>query len=608
MGLEGIFVAVVIVVMLAVLATGRIATDLVMLGVVGLFVATRVITVEQAFRGFATTGLLTVAFLYVVATGLHETGGMTLLTSKLIGRPRTPLVAQARLMLPVMGVSAVLNNTPVVAAFLPVVRAIARTARVPASRLFMPLSFAAILGGVCTLIGTSTNLVVFALIEAYNARHDPPLPQLAFFTLTPVGAAVALVGLAYVLLLGRRLLPDRSAQESAAGEPRQYMIAMQVRPGSPVIGRTIEQAGLRHLPGLFLSRIDRAEASIVAVGPEEVVREGDTLLFVGALESVVDLQGFAGLVPVTDEAAVTHYRPKRRLVEVVISPDSPLVGSTIRDAEVRTRYGAVVVAVHRLGSTVPGRLGDVSLRPGDTLLLETDPGFARRHGQSRAFYLVSEVAGAAAPRLERAWIAIAILIGLIVVMSGSDLPVIRDLPIIGGMPEAAAAMCAALAMILFRCCTGPQARAGIEWSVLVVIGLSFGLASALENTGLASLLSGTLTDAAAPLGPWGLIGVVYLVTLMFTTLISNNAAAALMFPIAAGIASAGGYSFTPFAVTICLAASLEFMTPLGYQTNLMVMGPGGYRFGDFFRFGGPLTALSAIVSIALVPMVFPLSP
>ncbi len=606
MSLEAIFVAVVIVTMLAVLATGRIATDLVMLGVVGLFVVTRVFTVEQAFRGFATAGLLTVAFLYVVAAGLHETGGMNLLTSRLLGRPRTPVLAQTRLVLVVTAVSAVLNNTPVVAAFLPVVRALARVARVPGSRLFMPLSFAAILGGVCTLIGTSTNLVVYSLIESYNARHDAPLPQLSFFTLTPVGVPIALAGLAYMLLLGRRLLPDRSAQEAVAGEPREYMLAMQVRAGSPIAGRTIEQAGLRHLPGLFLSRIDREEASVVAVGPEEVVREGDTLVFVGALESVVDLQGFSGLVPVTDEGAVTHYRPKMRLVEVVISPDSPLVGQTIRDAEVRTRYGAVVVAVHRQGSSVPGRLGDIALRPGDTLLLETDPGFARRHSQSRAFYLVSEVAGAAAPRHERAWIAIAILIGLIAVMSGSDLPVIRDLPIIGGMPEAAAAMCAALAMILFRCCTGPQARAGIEWSVLVVIGLSFGLASAMENTGLASFVAGTLTDAAAPLGPWGLIGVTYLVTLMFTTLITNNAAAALMFPIAAGIAGAGGYSFTPFAVTICLAASLEFMTPLGYQTNLMVMGPGGYRFGDFFRFGGPLTALCASVSIALVPLVFPL--
>ncbi len=609
MGPEAIFVAVVIAFMLAALASARVGTDIAMLGVLALFIVTDIVKPEQAFRGFANTGLLTVAFLYIVVSGLQETGGMNLLTARCLGRPRTPLAAQARLLLPVTFASAFLNNTPIVAMFLPVVRDLARRARVPASQLFMPLSFAAILGGVCTLIGTSTNLVVFALIEGFNAEHrDHPLEQMSFLTLTPIGVPVAIAGVAYMLLMGRRLLRDRTQAESVEGEQREYTAAMRVSAGSPIVGRSIEQAGLRHLPGLFLSRIDREEASIVAAGPDEVLRAGDTLLFVGALESVVQLQAIAGLLPVTDESAMTHYRPKMRLVEVVISPDSPLIGRSIRDAEIRTRYGAVVVAVHRLGSRLPGRLGDVVLRPGDTLLLEASPGFARRHRQSRSFYLVSEVAGAAAPRHERAWVSVAILVGLILVMSGSDLPVIRDLPLVGGMPEVTAAMCAALAMILFRCCTGGQARAGIEWHVLVVIGASFGLGKAMENSGLASWVAGGMMSLAQPWGQWGLIGVLYLLTLMFTTLISNNAAAALMFPIAASIAGSGDYSFTPFAVTICLAASLEFSTPLGYQTNLMVMGPGGYRWGDFVRFGGPLTLLTAAISIALVPLLFPLSP
>jgi di/tricarboxylate transporter len=295
-----------------------------------------------------------------------------------------------------------------------------------------------------------------------------------------------------------------------------------------------------------------------------------------------------------------------RLVEVVISPESPLVGHSIRDAEIRTRYGAVVVAVHRLGARLPGRLGDVVLRPGDTLLLEALPGFARRHRQSKSFYLVSEVAGTAAPRHERAWLSVAILIGLIVTMSCADLPVIRDLPIVGGMPEVTAAMCAALAMILFRCCTGAQARAAIEWHVLVVIGASFGLGKAMEASGLSPFIARETMALAEPWGTWGLLGVLYAMTLLFTMLISNNAAAALVFPIAASIARSGEFSFTPFAVTICLAASLEFTTPLGYQTNLMVMGPGGYRWIDYVRFGGPLTLLTAVISIILIPLVFPL--
>lgn len=587
-----VLVAAALVGMLGLLATGRFGTDIVMMGVLALFLVTRIVTPEQAFAGFSNTGLLTVAFLYIVATGLQETGAMGLLTHRFLGRPGSTLEAQARIALPVAGMSAVLNNTPIVAMFLPVIRDLSRRTRIPASQLFMPLSFAAILGGCCTLIGTSTNLVVYSLISAHNAGNpEAKLENFSLWSLTPIGLPVAIVGMVYVFLLGRRLLRDRDDEGAHGSDLREYVTAMRAQPGSAVVGKTIEQAGLRHLPGLFLTRIDRETETVLAVSPDEVVRDDDVLVFAGALDSVVDLQKIRGLTPVADDLAVEHYRPRMQLMEAVISRASPLVGRTIRGAEIRTRYGAAVVAVHRLGHPLKGRLGDIVLREGDTLLLEAEPGFAKRYRTSASFHLVNALEGSATPRHERAWIAIAVLIGLIALMSSGTLPIIGDLP------EVVVAMVAAGAMILFRCCTGPQARAGIEWPVLLVIGTAFGIGKAMETSGLAAAAAQGVAMVAGNFGPAALLTTIYLVTLGFTILISNNAAAALMFPVALGVAGAGDLPFMPFALAVAFGASLEFMTPLGYQTNLMVMGPGGYRYADFLRFGGPLTLLAAVVAI-----------
>lgn len=587
-----VLVAAALVGMLGLLATGRFGTDIVMMGVLALFLVTRIVTPEQAFAGFSNTGLLTVAFLYIVATGLQETGAMGLLTHRFLGRPRTTLEAQARIALPVAGMSAVLNNTPIVAMFLPVIRDLSRRTRIPASQLFMPLSFAAILGGCCTLIGTSTNLVVYSLISAHNTSHpEAKLQNFSLWSLTPIGLPVAVVGMVYIFLLGRKLLRDRDDNTVHGNDLREYVTAMRAQPGSAVIGKSIEQAGLRSLPGLFLTRIDRETETILAVSPDEVVREDDVLVFAGALDSVVDLQKIRGLTPVTDDLGVEHYRPKMQLMEAVISRASPLVGRTIRGAEIRTRYGAAVVAVHRLGHPLKGRLGDIVLREGDTLLLEAEPGFAKRYRTSASFHLVNALEGSATPRHERAWIAIAILIALIALMSSGTLPIIGDLP------EVVVAMVAAGAMILCRCCTGPQARAGIEWPVLLVIGTAFGIGKAMETSGLAAAASQGVAMVAGNFGPAALLTTIYFVTLGFTILISNNAAAALMFPVALGVAMTSDLPFMPFALAVAFGASLEFMTPLGYQTNLMVMGPGGYRYADFLRFGGPLTLLAAVVAI-----------
>lgn len=586
-----------IVVMLGLLMWGRFGADLIVMGVLLTLLITGALAPREALLGFANEGVITVALLYVVAAALQETGAMSMMSRRLLGRPRTVLSAQARLIVPVTIMSSVANNTPIVAAFMPVLSRLSRQTGISPAKLFMPLSFAAILGGVVTLIGTSTNLVVAGL---YNAQRDraiaepspstDPLAQGAefgMFAVTPVGLPVAIVGVAYMLIFGRRLLPEGKGPAFDPDTARQYMTAMRVEPGSPVIGQNLESAGLRNLPGLYLSRIEREHETILAASPTDVIQAGDVLIFVGILNSVVDLQTIKGLTPITDDSQRDRQnRAANRLVEVVVSPNSPLINRTVRSALIRTRYAAVIVAVHRHGHRLAGKIGDIKLRPGDTLLLETGTEFAQRYKDSPEFHLVSELPGAAAPRHERAPIAILILIAMVVAMGFEVVPTV------------VAAMAGAGAMIITRCIRGPQARASVDLQVMVVIAAAFGIGKAMETSGLASLLADHLVNLASDWGPTGFLAVIFTATVIFTSVITNNAAAVLMFPI--GMEAALDRGIDPMAVAVCIAvaSSTEFSTPIGYQTNLMVQGPGGYKWLDYTRFGGPLTILCIVAGVA----------
>lgn len=585
--------AILLVGMIGVLIVKHYGTDIVMMGVLTACVLLGLLEPAQAVSGFANKGLATVGLLYIVAAGMKETGATTMLVSRLLGRPKSLLETQARLTIPVAGVSAFVNNTPIVAMFLPTLSGVARRGGFPASKLFMPLSFASILGGVCTMIGTSTNIVVADLLNTGAFQHAGDAVRMGMFTLTPIGLPIAVVGIVYMLVLSRRLLPEeRESRTGSVSAPRQYMAAMRVTDESGLAGKTIEQAGLRNLPGLFLARVDRDEASIVAVRPDEKLFAGDVLNFVGNLESVVDLQRKRGLVPVTDEQDAAGNRAVLTVTEVVIAASSPLIGRSIRDCGIRTRYNAVVVAVHRRGHRLTGKIGSIVLQAGDTLLLETDKDFIARHGESRDFYLATARAESAAPRHERAWVAFAIL-GLLVAAITTGL-----------MSPLAAALTAAGLTIITRCCTGPQARANVDWQVLVTIGAAFGIGRAMEETGTAGSVAHAIVGAVDSMGPVAILGVIYLITVVFTATMTNIAAAVLMFPIAMTTAGEAGLNPMPFAVVIAIAASCEFSTPIGYQTNLMVMGPGGYRWRDYTRFGGPLTILIGILCVLMTPLVY----
>jgi len=607
MGWQGWATGLLILVMLGAFARNKIGPDLIMLGVVLALLLLGIVTPTEAVKGFSSQGVLTVAFLYVVATGLKETGAMQILTAGIIGRPKTPLQAQARFIVPVTFLSAFVNNTPIVAMFMPVISSISRRFGVAPSQLFMPLSFAAILGGVCTLIGTSTNVVLGDLINKHDwAKSGLPETRMEMFTISAVGIPIAVAGVLYMLLFARRLLPSAAGATLDLERSKQYVGAVKVAPGSPVIGKSLEQAGLRHLPGLFLSSIERDGEVIHAVDPEFRLQAGDVLMFVGILESVVDLQKIRGLVPVSDEVRPDAVRSRMQFTEVVVSPQSPLVGQSIREGGFRTRYGAVVIAVQRQGHVLPGKIGDIVLRPGDTLLLETTQKFIRTHRDTNDFYVVSPIEGASPPRHDRAWLSLGVLALVIALMSFGESFLAWFLPasISSNMTEMVAALLGAALMVAMRCCTGPQARSGINWQVLIVIACSFAVGTAMEKTGLAGAIAYSVLGWAQSIGPVFLLAVVYLIAMFFTMLLSNNAAAIMMFPIIVEACAMHGLNPLPFLIAVCVAASCEFSTPLGYQTHLMVMGPGGYKWLDFTRFGLPLNVLCAAICIAGAPIAY----
>jgi len=602
--------------------------DLLFLGGLVVVTITGVITPKEAFAGFSSTAVLTIGALLIVAAGLRSAGVLDWIGHQLLGNVHSERGALQRLALTLVASSAFLLNTALVAMMAPVVVDWCRRRSISPSRLLMPVSYLTILGGVCTLIGTSTTLVVNdQLVTAHEERtlefkeqeskpaSDPEqLKQLErfandvrpmkLFELGAVGLPCALVGVVFLLLIGPRLLPNRTDMIEQLGEQRrEYLAEMLVTPDCQLIGKTVEQAGLRHLPGLFLIEIDRDGDVITPVTPEDVIHSKDRLVFTGVVSTIVDLEKIPGLIPAADMTYEFHpkKRQQRHLTEVVLSRTSPLIGITVREADFRKRYNAAVVAVHRNGVRLTNKIGNISLEPGDTLLLQTRNEFVLSYRNSRDFYLVSSVEGSEPRRYDKAKLA-AMLVGILImwlvlmsIVNGNY----------GGLasPPVAAIAVAAL-MIVTGCLRSSDARNAIDLQMLVTIAAAIGLGSALGKSGAAKQIADFLLASVGD-NPYLLLVVVYVVTLLFTEMITNNAVAAMLFPLAVAVADSGSYSPRPFIIAITLAASLSFITPIGYQTNLMVMGPGGYRPRDYMKCGLPLATILAVVALLLIPRIWP---
>ncbi|MDW7746663.1 SLC13 family permease [Halomonas sp.] len=588
MPLEAWISLVVVLAVFPLMALSRLGPDVILLGAVVVLLTLGIIEPAQALGGFASPGLFTVAFLYVLVTAIRQTGGIDLIIRHVLGRPATERGALVRLVLSVVALSGFLNNTPVVATYIPAVLGWSRRLGLAPQRLLMPLSFASILGGTITLMGTSTNLVVHGLL----VERAPEL-ALGLLDIAWIGVPVALVGLAYLVVLGPRLLPVRRGPAEAFDNPREFTIEMEVDPAGPLVDRTVEEAGLRHLQALFLVEIERAGNVVSVVGPGERLKGGDRLVFAGTREGAVELQQVRGLVPSRHgESSLEKAYSERRLVEAVVSGECQFVGQRLRDGHFRTLYGAAVLAVCRGGERVAGNLGQVRLQPADVLLLEARPPFIERHRQSRDFLLISQLNGDARPVHEKAWLAWSILAGVVALASLGMLSVMN------------AAMLGAALVLLTGCCSVEAAKRGLDTQVLLTIGASFGLGAALESSGAAGVLAEHALGLAAGDPLLLLIGV-YLLVALLTELVTNNAAAVITFPLVMAGAESLGVNPMPFVVAVMFAASASFLTPIGYQTNLMVHGPGGYRLVDFLRLGGGLNLLTAVVALTLIPLIWP---
>jgi di/tricarboxylate transporter len=594
----------------------RAAADMALMGGLTLLLIAGVVDLESAMKGFANEGLITVAVLFVVAEGLRQTGAITFIGQDLLGQPATLKSAQSRIMFPVAIMSAFMNNTPVVAMMMPMISDWAKKNRFSVSHLLMPLSYAAILGGMCTLYGTSTTLVVNGLLKNVQEERAARIIEesaaedvvgvekevdsgkrgsygISLFELAWVGLPASVAGLLFLLFFAHVLIPERISAMTQFDDPREYSVEMLVNPGSQMIGKTIEQAGLRHLPGMYLMEIDRDDQILAAVASDTRIKENDRLVFVGIVESIVDLQKMNGLTPATDQVfKVDSPRSERVLIEAVVSNRCPFVNMTIRESRFRSQYNAAVIAVSRNGQRIRKKIGDIKLISGDTLLVEAHPAFIERQRNSRDFFLVSQVEDSSPLRYELAWIARAIFALMIILVVGFHWEMLE------------ASLLAAGLMIVTRCLRGAEARRSVDWSILVTIGAGLGIGKAIEQSGADDFIVNNLLQITGQ-NPTLMLALICGITMFFTNLITAKAAAGLFFPIAVAASVALDVDLMPFVIGVMIAAASSFATPIGYQTNLMVFGPGGYRYSDFLRVGGPLSIIVWIITVIITPIIWP---
>ncbi|WP_162419573.1 SLC13 family permease [Cyclobacterium roseum] len=550
------------------------------LGAVFLLLLLQIIQPEEFLMGLANKQIIVIFLLIGLTAGIQQNIGNGFFF-KIFSQKLKPGIFRVRLMLLVGSLSAVLNNTPVVAFMIPYVKEWTKTNQYPASKFLIPLSFSTILGGMITVVGTSTNLVLNGLISQYD------LPLLGFEDFLYLGLLVAFFGILYLSIASNHLLPVREENKSEIIDHlNEYLVETRLPQGSKMHGKTVKAAGLRKLKEIFLAEIKRGNQEISPVGPNEILQEGDKLFFTGNSEAILELIREENGLSLPEEGHVSNYG-FFQLTEAVVPASSSLIGEKIKDSDFRNRYQASIVSIHRNGTQLKGNIGETKVQAGDLFLMLTGKDHTRN--EYLKDLIIITLRGELKQENAR-FRGLPSLLALALLFTG----------IIGWVDLFMAAFAGILTLYLFKVLNLQTLRKAVDLDLLLILVCSLSLGVALSNSGAANILASGLLDLTQGSEPvWALL-LLFVMTLVLTSLITNAAAVSIMFPIAMELGQQLGQPLTPFFVAIAFAASGDFMTPIGYQTNLMVMGPGNYKFRDYFAIGFPLTLIYATVVILFI--------
>ena len=588
MSLEIVIVLAVLALAVVLFVTEKLRVDLVALLVMAILLMSGIISAEQGISGFSNSATVTVAAMFVLSAGLFKTGAVNFLGT-FVNRifSRGFWVGIIAVMLVVGLMSAFINNTPVIAIFLPILMAVARDTGISASKLLMPVSFASMFGGVCTLIGTSTNILVNSIAQ------DHGITGFSMFDFAPLGLIMFGIGLVYLIAVGIRLIPERRvsgdlADDFALGE---YLTEIVLLPESMSAGKRILDAPLVKDLDLSILEIRRGGNRIHQPLPSTKLQADDVLLVRSNLETIRAMQDKEGikLTPQAKWGEEGLYSEDYRLLEVVIDPNSSVEGNTLKSVNFRDKYGATVLAMRHKGRLLRERLADTVLSSGDLLLVEIHRDRLSAFRRSDDFIVVSETSTVEFRR-SKVFIAVTIVAGVVVAASANLAPIV------------VASVIGAILLILLRCITLDEAYEAIEWKIIFLLAGVLSLGVALETSGAAGLIASSVISSVGFYGNVAVLSAFYLLTVLLTSAMSNNATGALLAPIAIATAASLGVDPRPFLMAIMFAASSSFMTPIGYQTNTMIYGPGQYKFFDFMKVGTPLNVILWIAATIFIPM------
>ncbi|MDG1518819.1 MAG: SLC13 family permease [Flavobacteriales bacterium] len=560
-------------------------TAITFLGAVGLLLIPSIVKTDDVLSSFANEQVAVIIMLLVIGQFLKRSPVIEQLFQKLFLKTKGYFAFTFKMTGFVSMFSGFMNNTPLVALLLPYVVDWGRKNKVAPSKLLIPLSFAAIMGGGLTLIGTSTNLIANSILVS---KDYPALSMFSFFL---IGAPLVVVGIGYILIFGKRILPDNVGMLSNFDENnREYLVDLLVSKGSPLVGKTIGESNLRNLNDLYLVEIVRPDKVRTAPGPKEIMRAGDYLIFAGETEKIVDIVNMDLGLEMPNE--VGAMKKKKEVVEVIIPYNSSLSRKKIKDSDFRSRFDAAIIAVRRDGEKLFGKIGEITLQKGDMMLCVVGHDFYKRIRRAKELTLISNVRQLQDIDGKKSTsLIIASIISIL-------------LPALGLVSLFQSLLILFVYLLLSKVVLFGELKRAININLIAIMGGALTIGVAMDNSGTAKLIASEGLSILKPLGPVGILAGVYLITNLLAAYMTNIAAVSIIMPIALSFANVHNFDVMPFVFCVAFAGSKTFLTPIGYQTNLMVYGPGGYNFKDYFKFGFPLTVIFMITTLGLLKLIY----